>query len=198
VLGAVTALGALGTGAAFLVFYTLIERVGATNTTLVTYLIPLVAVIAGAVVLGERLGLAALVGGVLIVGGVWLAQRGTRTGIEPRPGPRRPRRPGDPEGPDAAVAEGDDAPTRHRPTTSTGCRTSRLPGPDDRRRSPRDGGTTAATVVAFVAAVVVLSDRGALLADTESTVPALLPVLLVLALGGGASRRWSPSTGACS
>jgi drug/metabolite transporter (DMT)-like permease len=78
VLGAVTALGALGTGAAFLVFYTLIERVGATNTTLVTYLIPLVAVLAGALVLGERLGLAALVGGVLIVGGVWLAQRGTR------------------------------------------------------------------------------------------------------------------------
>jgi drug/metabolite transporter (DMT)-like permease len=78
VLAAVTALGALGTGAAFLVFYTLIERVGATNTTLVTYLIPLVAVVAGAVVLGERLGVAALAGGLLIVGGVWLAQRGTR------------------------------------------------------------------------------------------------------------------------
>jgi drug/metabolite transporter (DMT)-like permease len=86
VLGAVTALGALGTGAAFLVFYTLIERVGATNTTLVTYLIPLVAVIAGALVLGERLGLAALVGGLLIIGGVWLAQRGTRAG-DPDPGP---------------------------------------------------------------------------------------------------------------
>jgi drug/metabolite transporter (DMT)-like permease len=84
VLGAVTALGALGTGAAFLVFYTLIERVGATNTTLVTYLIPLVAVIAGAVVLGERLGLPALVGGVLIVSGVWLAQRGTRA-VAPEP-----------------------------------------------------------------------------------------------------------------
>ena len=79
VLGAVVALGGLGTGIAFLVFYTLIERVGATNTTLVTYLIPLVAVVAGALVLAERLALPALLGGGLIVAGVWLAQRGTAT-----------------------------------------------------------------------------------------------------------------------
>jgi drug/metabolite transporter (DMT)-like permease len=53
----------LGTGGAFLLFYMLVERVGATNTTLVTYLIPLVAVVAGAVVLGERLTPAAIAGG---------------------------------------------------------------------------------------------------------------------------------------
>lgn len=82
--GSVLALGAIGTGAAFLVFYTLIERVGATNTTLVTYLIPLVAVVAGAVVLGERLALPAIVGGGLIISGVWLAQKGTR--VEGAPG----------------------------------------------------------------------------------------------------------------
>lgn len=81
-------LGALGTGVAFLVFYTLVERVGATNATMTTYLIPLVAIVAGAVVLGERLGLPALIGGVLILTGIWLAQRGTRgvyraTGEEP-------------------------------------------------------------------------------------------------------------------
>lgn len=77
-LGAVLLLGALGTGLAFLVFYTLIERVGATNATMTTYLIPLVAIIAGAVVLGERLGLGAAVGGILIITGIWLGQRGTR------------------------------------------------------------------------------------------------------------------------
>lgn len=77
VLGAVAALGALGTGIAFLIFYTLIERVGATNTTLVTYLIPLVAVIAGALILSERLAPPAMAGGGLIVLGVYLAQRGT-------------------------------------------------------------------------------------------------------------------------
>jgi drug/metabolite transporter (DMT)-like permease len=80
VLGSVVALGTLGTGAAFLVFYILIDRVGATNTTLVTYLIPLVAVVAGAVVLGERLPPEALAGGALIGVGIWLAQRGTRPG----------------------------------------------------------------------------------------------------------------------
>jgi drug/metabolite transporter (DMT)-like permease len=78
VVGSVLALGAFGTGAAFLVFYVLIERVGPTNTTLVTYLIPLFAVVAGAVVLDERLGLPALAGGLLIAAGIWLAQRGGR------------------------------------------------------------------------------------------------------------------------
>jgi hypothetical protein len=39
---------------------------------------------------------------------------------------------------------------------------------------------------AFAVAVIVLSVAGALLADTASTVPALLPVLLVLTLGTGA------------
>lgn len=84
VLGAVGALGALGTGVAFLLFYTLIERVGATNTTLVTYLIPLVAVAAGVLLLDERLAVATVAGGALIVAGVWLAQRGTAaTATEP-------------------------------------------------------------------------------------------------------------------
>ncbi|MFP4311724.1 MAG: DMT family transporter [Nitriliruptoraceae bacterium] len=72
---AVSLLGMLGTGLAFLVFYVLVERVGATNATLTTYLIPIVAVVAGAVVLDERLGPSALVGGALILAGIWLAQR---------------------------------------------------------------------------------------------------------------------------
>jgi drug/metabolite transporter (DMT)-like permease len=75
VLGAVLALGVFGTGLAFLVFYVLIERVGATNATMTTYLIPLVAVVAGALVLDERLALTALAGGVLIGLGIWLSQR---------------------------------------------------------------------------------------------------------------------------
>jgi drug/metabolite transporter (DMT)-like permease len=78
-LMAVGLLGALGTGFAFLLFYMLIERVGATNATMTTYLIPLVAIVAGAVVLDERLGLAAAIGGGLIVTGIWLAQRSRRT-----------------------------------------------------------------------------------------------------------------------
>lgn len=72
---AVVALGVGGTGLAFLLFYRLIERVGATNATLTTYLIPVVAVVAGAVVLGERLGLSALLGGATIGAGIWISQR---------------------------------------------------------------------------------------------------------------------------
>lgn len=75
VVTSIVALGALGTGLAFLAFYMLIERVGPTNAALVNYLIPLVAVIAGWVVLDERLHPAAIVGGFLVVAGIWLSQR---------------------------------------------------------------------------------------------------------------------------
>jgi drug/metabolite transporter (DMT)-like permease len=72
---AVLLLGMFGTGLAFLVFYVLVERVGATNATLTTYLIPIVAVLTGALVLDERLGVGAVLGGALILVGIWLAQR---------------------------------------------------------------------------------------------------------------------------
>ncbi|MFO7778476.1 MAG: DMT family transporter [Nitriliruptoraceae bacterium] len=71
---AMTLLGAFGTGLAFLVFYTLVARVGATNATLTTYLIPIVAVVAGTWLLDERLGVSAMIGGGLILVGIWLAQ----------------------------------------------------------------------------------------------------------------------------
>lgn len=82
-LGAVTpaivasllALGLFGTGMAFLAFYTLVERVGPTSAILVTYLIPVVALLAGAVVLGEALTVVVVVGTALTIGGVYLAQR---------------------------------------------------------------------------------------------------------------------------
>lgn len=75
VISSLGALGALGTGLAFLIFYVLVERVGPTNATMVTYLIPVVAVIAGVVVLGEELGLLVLGGGAVVVLGIWLTQR---------------------------------------------------------------------------------------------------------------------------
>lgn len=69
------ALGVLGTGLAFLVYHTLIERVGATNASLVTYLVPVVGLVSGALFLGERFGVNVLVGAVVLLAGVWLAQR---------------------------------------------------------------------------------------------------------------------------
>jgi drug/metabolite transporter (DMT)-like permease len=65
-------LGALGTGVAYLLFFRIIERWGATRTTLVTYVIPLVAIALGFVILGERLRLLELVGAALIIAGVVL------------------------------------------------------------------------------------------------------------------------------
>ncbi len=65
-------LGALGTGLAYLLYFRILERWGATRSTLVTYLIPVVAIALGFIVLGERLLIQELVGAVLIIGGVVL------------------------------------------------------------------------------------------------------------------------------
>jgi drug/metabolite transporter (DMT)-like permease len=68
-------LGVFGTGLAFLIFFRLIERVGATNTAMVTYITPIVAMSAGALYRGERFGSNVFWGAAALIGGVWLAQR---------------------------------------------------------------------------------------------------------------------------
>ena len=65
-------LGALGTGLADLLFVRVLERWGATRATLVTYVIPIVAIVLGFIVLGERLRPLELVGAALIIAGVVL------------------------------------------------------------------------------------------------------------------------------
>lgn len=83
--GALVGLGALGTGLAFVAFYELLERVGPTSATLVTYLIPVVGLTAGAVVLGERFGANVIVGLAIIISGIWMAQRETLPAGGPEP-----------------------------------------------------------------------------------------------------------------
>lgn len=85
-IGSVLTLGAAGTGLAFLLFYLLIERVGATNATMVTYVIPVVGVTAGWLVLDERVGLELVLGAAAILVGVWLAQRARIETEQPAPG----------------------------------------------------------------------------------------------------------------
>lgn len=75
VLGALLALGLLGTGLAFLVYFTLIESVGATNTSMVTYLAPVVGLASGALFRGERFGPNVFWGAFALVFGVYLAQK---------------------------------------------------------------------------------------------------------------------------
>jgi drug/metabolite transporter (DMT)-like permease len=75
---ALLGLGVLGTGLAFAIYFTLIARVGATSTSMVTYLTPVVAMTAGAFYRGERFGPNVYVGSVALIAGVWLAQRVSR------------------------------------------------------------------------------------------------------------------------
>jgi drug/metabolite transporter (DMT)-like permease len=75
-VAAVAALGVLGTGVAFAIFYTLIGRVGPARSFIVAYLAPGFAVAYGAVLLGERISGATIGGLALILAGSWLAVEG--------------------------------------------------------------------------------------------------------------------------
>lgn len=72
---ALVALGVTHTALAFLIFYELISAVGAGRANLVSYLTPPFALVYGAVLLAERVTVAALAGLGLILAGVTLASR---------------------------------------------------------------------------------------------------------------------------
>jgi len=82
-VGSLLALGAGGTGFAFLIFYTLIAEVGPGRATVVAYIAPAFSVVYGVVLLGERFTVGTAAGLVLILGGSWLAATGriTRSGL---------------------------------------------------------------------------------------------------------------------
>lgn len=65
--GAVLALALACSAVAYVIFFKLIERAGATNSLLVTLLVPPVAIVIGAAVFGEHLG-AAQLGGLTLIG----------------------------------------------------------------------------------------------------------------------------------
>ena len=73
-LAAVAALGAAGTGVAYLLNYSIIRDAGATAASTVTYLVPVFATVAGVAFLGERLTWNEPVGGLLVLVGVAASQ----------------------------------------------------------------------------------------------------------------------------
>lgn len=73
-LGYVAILGLVGTAAAMILFYKLLQMTSAIFASMVTYLMPIVAVMWG-VLDGERLGWSHALGGMLILVGVYLIQR---------------------------------------------------------------------------------------------------------------------------
>ena len=70
----VLALGAAGTGLAYVIYYGLVRDVGATTASTVTYLVPLVAVTLGVAALGESLRWNDFVGALIVLGGILIAE----------------------------------------------------------------------------------------------------------------------------
>ncbi|RCV54507.1 DMT family transporter [Marinitenerispora sediminis] len=87
---AVTALGALGTGLAYVLMYGIIRQAGATVASTVTYVAPVVAIAAGVLILGETLSWNQPVGAAVIILGAALCQTSARR----RPGRGAPLTPG--------------------------------------------------------------------------------------------------------
>ncbi|HEX3976186.1 MAG TPA: EamA family transporter [Solirubrobacteraceae bacterium] len=87
-LAAVAGLGVFCTAMAFVVYTVLVREAGTGRATIITYVNPLVAVVLGVSLLGERPGPGALAGLVMILAGSWLSTGGR---FPPR-GPLRPRR----------------------------------------------------------------------------------------------------------
>jgi drug/metabolite transporter (DMT)-like permease len=71
-IGSIAALGIFGTAIALLFFYRLLKRYGAARSSLVTYLLPPVALVYGVLILDEKVTLNAALGLVLILAGVAL------------------------------------------------------------------------------------------------------------------------------
>lgn len=71
-VGAIVWLGLLGSGLAYLAFFRLLGRWGATRTAAVAYLLPVVGIVLGFLVLGEPIDGRIVLGTLLIIGGVAL------------------------------------------------------------------------------------------------------------------------------
>ena len=74
VIASVLALGALGTGLAFVLNFRVIRYAGANTSASVTYLLPIVATLIGLVVLGEQISWYQPVGAAIVLGGVAVSQ----------------------------------------------------------------------------------------------------------------------------
>lgn len=70
--GIVTGLAIGGTALAFTWFADGVRRIGAAKASVFVNLVPVFAVLQAAVLLDERLGMAVLGGGLLVIAGVWL------------------------------------------------------------------------------------------------------------------------------
>ena len=75
-LASIVVLGLVCTALAFVIFSLLIGEVGPGRALVITYINPVVAVILGVTILGERPGAGAVAGLLLILAGSWLSTDG--------------------------------------------------------------------------------------------------------------------------
>ena len=121
---AAAALAVLGfglTSVAFLVMYTILPRVGATNLSLVTFIAPLSATLIGATALAEPVGAGHVAGMALILTGL-AAIDGRVLALLPGRGPRKPVSASTPAPPGRKLLTG--RPERRGPRTPLGGRWS--------------------------------------------------------------------------
>ena len=85
-LGLVLGLGILGTGFAYIIYYFLVNRMGAIAASGVTYIPPLVALIIGALFIGETVTPSDLLAMSLILIGVWRVQIAQKNSSNKSPG----------------------------------------------------------------------------------------------------------------
>lgn len=90
VIVSVIVLGAVGTGIAYILNYSIIRDAGPTMATTVAYIIPLFSTAAGVLVLGEPLSWYEPVGAVVVIVGVAVSQGRVRL-VSTRPRPLSPR-----------------------------------------------------------------------------------------------------------
>ncbi len=83
-------LGVVCSGIAYVFWYDALEVLPASQAGAFLYLEPLVAVLVAAFVLGEPVGVASLLGGAIILLGVWLVSRPFAPGASPTRPPERP------------------------------------------------------------------------------------------------------------
>lgn len=88
------ALAVLCTAVAFVVFFALIGRVGPVRAPLFTYVNPVVAIILGAIILGEQITLGLAIGFPLVILGCWLAATGGTLRVRAEAEDLPPIRPG--------------------------------------------------------------------------------------------------------
>ena len=83
VVGAMLALGLLGSGVAYILYFRLIADLGASRASSVNYVVPVVAVLLGVLVLDEPVTWHLILGGALVLASMAYSRR------EPRPAPAR-------------------------------------------------------------------------------------------------------------